>query len=562
VIRYILQHIDNELILENAPIGWNDLKYTFSRNSTYHGLFRSYSGTLRFVKDGKTFIDNVVTNFGTEAEISIKIQELSNIKIWETKVNGILNFDPETYVRELTFTEVNFEDSVIHKKLKKREDLEIAYNRKETISGVLLPGFANETKTVELRGQNSDVADSKAVYPFEAFNRIIQVICDLDYNPVISSILGRPEYNYVEDGKAANVMLSKGLLMRGFNLAGNQVNEGETNLNLKFKDLFKNFDALFNIGLDIVYDSTNDRYNVLIEDKNYFFQTNVLFSLGKINDLKQSYDPNLIIENIKTGYNKFQEKNDFGLSEYNNKSEFSTPVSISNTELNLESTYRADGTAFQLAIENRYTGTEENKTDIDEDIFFIHAFNDSGTLRSVKNENFDLIDGVYGQNPILANIYISPARNMTRWGDRIRAGLKFFEQNGKIRFNKAENLSDLQSQYGEETDILYENRDLDISKLKRPILTGRKIQFNAPLTKEQISILDANPYGLVEFYDYIDKKTNYGWIVECSTDRVDKNTNWELWEAATDEQISNNLLYMNGNSILLMNGSPLIKVEA
>jgi len=564
--KYILNHesLVEPLELEYAPDGWNDLKYTISRNGIYHGLFRTYSGPMRFVKDGKELIDSIESTYGFEAEIDIVIQELNqSTRIWEDKVTGILNFDPDTYSKKDNYTELNFEDSVIHKKFRNRENTDVAYNRKESIDGTILPGFASETQTVQLRGQNTDVGDATAIYPFEAFNRIIQIICDLDYNSVTSSVFGRPLYGYADDGLAANVMLSKGLLMRGADIAGDEVAEGETNLNLKAREMFENYDRLFSLGLDIQYDSANDRHIFVIEQKGYFYQTTELFTIDNINDLIYEYESELMIQRISSGYRKFAENNDYGLSEYNNKLEYSTPISVSDTELNKESTYRADGTAFQIAIDNRFTiSEEENQTDIDDDLFFIHAFDDSGTLRSVKNEGFDIIGGLYGANPIQANIYISPARNMTRWGEFIRSSLAFFEDDGVLRFNKAEKLSDLRSQTTEETETIYENRDIDISALRTPRFSGRRIKFNAPLTREQINIIDGNAYGLVKFWDYITKEYNYGWIKEASTDRVDKDTTWELWEVANLEEIANNLIYMDGDDIVLMDGSTAIKTVA
>lgn len=559
--RYTLIHsVEGELILQNAPEGWNDLKYTVTRNSVYHGLFRQFSGLMRFVKDGKEFIDNVLANYGFEAEIRIKIDELNPLTfIWENKIDGILNFDPEVFIQRENYTELNFEDSVTHKKFKNRENLDVQYNRKESINGTVLPGFPNESYTLQLRGQNTDTTNATAIYPFEAFNRIIQIICDLDYNPVVSSILGRTDFGYAVNGIASEVMLSKGLLMRGADLAGNEIAEGETNINFKIKELFENYNKCFQLGLGTEYDSTNDRWNFIIENQSYFYQTSELFYLTKISNLTYEYEPELMVQKITTGYRRFVEENDYGLTEYNNSLEFTTPITVTDTELNLECSYRADGTAFQIAIDNPYTGTEENETNIDEDIFFIHSFDDSGTLKSVKNEGFNIIGGIYGANPIQANIYISPARNMTRWGSYIRSALAFFEDTENIRFNKAEQLSDLNSQYSGETETLFENRDLAISALSTNRFSGKRIKFDAPLTRSQINTITGNPYGLVRFYDYINKTDNYGWIKEVSTDRVDKDTTWELWEVANLEQIANNLLYMDGDEILLMDGSTAIK---
>lgn len=560
--RYELVHNEDRLTLLYAPEGWDDLKYTVSRSSTYHGFVRSYSGTLRFVKDGKDFIKNVIDNYGFEAEINILIDELDGDFIWKNKINGILNFDPEVFSEEENYIELNFEDSVIHKKFKNRESLDVQYNRKESISGLILPGFAEDSHEIVLRGQSTDTINATAIYPYEAFNRILQVICDLDYNPVKSSVLGRPLYGYAENGKAALVMLSKGLLMRGATLAGDEIEEGQTNINFQFKQLFTNFNNCFNLGLGTEYDTINERWNFIIEDKSYFYQTTELFALTKISGLTYSYEPELMIQKITTGYQKYTEENDLGLTEYNNTLEFVTPISVSDFELNIQNTYRADGIGFQTAISNPYTGDEENETDIDEDIFLIHVFDNDGTLTSVKDENFNVLGGIYGADPIEANVYISPVRNMIRWGWFINSALKFFKDDGNIRFNKAEQLSDLRSQYFDETDTIYENRDLAISSLKANKFSGRKIKFDAPLTRDQINIITGNPYGLVRFYDYISKVDNYGWIKEVSTDRVDKNTTWELWEIANLETTSNNLIFMSGIQINFMSGKPMLKVEA
>jgi hypothetical protein len=554
--RYILNHsVKGEKILNYAPEGWNDLKYTISRNQTYHGLFRSFSGTLRFTKDGKEYIDDVIDTYGFEDTIEITIKELNQTTFaYETKVNGVLNFDPETYVREENFTELNFEDSLVLKKMKNREDNKIAYNRKESIDGTILPGFTNEFVDVTMRGKGTDTATGTAVYPKEAFNRILQTICDLDYNPVKSSFLDR-----TLEGKASMVALSNGLLMRGADPAGDNISEGEANLNLSLKDLFENFNKAFNMGLGVEYDEDNQKYYFRIEDKNYFFQTTIILTVDNLSNLKYEYDPELIIQRIETGYQKFEEDNNYGLTEYNNASEFQTPVTISDRLLDLKSTYRADGTGMQVAIDNRLTASDEQEdTSIDEDVFFLHIFDDNGTLKTVQDENFDLIGGLYGSNTIQANIYLSPARNMTRWGDWIRSSLEKINDKN-IRFNKAEKLSDLRSQTAEETTTIYENRDIAISDLKNPRLTGRVAKFEAPLTRTEINTITDSALGLVKFYDYIAKEYRFGWIKEVSTDRVDKDTTWELYEAQNIEITANNIIYQASEENILTNsGSPII----
>jgi len=128
----------------------------------------------------------------------------------------------------------------------------------------------------------------------------------------------------------------------------------------------------------------------------------------------------------------------------------------------------------------------------------------------------------------------------------------------KIRFNKAEKLSDLHSQTLDETTTIYENRDIAITDLKTPRLTGKLVNFDAPLTREQINILADDATGLIKYYDYFAKKYKHGWIKEVSTNRVDKSTNWQLYEAQNVDVVANNLEYMDGDDVLLMNGERIL----
>ena len=101
--RYRLYHesIAEPIELVYAPEGWNDLKYTITRDVVYGGLFRSFSGPMRFVKDGKEFVDNIESIYGFEAEINVYIDELNTLtRVWENKVSGILNFDPSVYSKK------------------------------------------------------------------------------------------------------------------------------------------------------------------------------------------------------------------------------------------------------------------------------------------------------------------------------------------------------------------------------------------------------------------------------------------------------------------------------
>jgi hypothetical protein len=269
---------------------------------------------------------------------------------------------------------------------------------------------------------------------------------------------------------------------------------------------------------------------------------------------------------VKTGYEKYVEDSEYGLTEYNTETEFSTPISITNSEFDLMVPYRADGLAFQEAIDNRKddpsVGDSQADNDIDEDIFMIDAVTIDDALKTRQDEGFQLIGGLYGDEIVQANIRMAPTRNMIRWGDWLNAAFSKL-QDRKLMFQKTEGLSTLRSQLDSDLEVLYETKDYDINKLPEPKWSGRIAEFDAPLTREQINQIISNPYGLVKFWNYHTKEWIYGWIKECSTDRVDRDTTWKVYEAANLQETANNLVYVeDGEPILLMSGDGAIKTNA
>jgi len=74
--QYTLTHAtdpSSPLVLTHSPAGWDKKSITFFYHKTYKSVFRSASLDLRFVKEGKEFIDTIFDSEGIEAEIGISI---------------------------------------------------------------------------------------------------------------------------------------------------------------------------------------------------------------------------------------------------------------------------------------------------------------------------------------------------------------------------------------------------------------------------------------------------------------------------------------------------------
>ena len=65
--------------LNHAPDGWKEQMINYVRNSTYYGIFRSYSIALRVVKDGALILRDKLYQFGIEEVVVMLILKKDNL---------------------------------------------------------------------------------------------------------------------------------------------------------------------------------------------------------------------------------------------------------------------------------------------------------------------------------------------------------------------------------------------------------------------------------------------------------------------------------------------------
>lgn len=156
-LKFFLQNASQGTIeLYHAPDGWDESGYSYSRSSTYGGVFRKYAiDKLGFVKEGKKFIEDVIESQGFEAEISVIITEkdysdYSSFQLFSGKLQ-IVDKDSDRIKINVPLVDSSFEDKLIN-----REDVNIIVTkRKETetytdLDGGEILGFSNEKRLLTL----------------------------------------------------------------------------------------------------------------------------------------------------------------------------------------------------------------------------------------------------------------------------------------------------------------------------------------------------------------------------------------------------------------------------
>ena len=134
------------------PIGWDRLGKTIHRDLKWHGIFFDYLPKLKFVKDGRAFIQFYYEKYGVEAEILIRIEKMdSKTEQFEVDYVGRLNLT--TYSIGTTFCEVNAENTGFLQKIKNRQDFKINIWDLVSQGNGVIPTFGTEYRNINLHSR-------------------------------------------------------------------------------------------------------------------------------------------------------------------------------------------------------------------------------------------------------------------------------------------------------------------------------------------------------------------------------------------------------------------------
>ncbi len=92
--RFTLSHDTfGTLVLRHAPDGWKDDEFSMTRNMKYFGVFRKFSQSeLKFIKEGRDYLQAVYEAYGVNAQVSIKVEYYSSLNVFSTRFEGTIDF--------------------------------------------------------------------------------------------------------------------------------------------------------------------------------------------------------------------------------------------------------------------------------------------------------------------------------------------------------------------------------------------------------------------------------------------------------------------------------------
>jgi hypothetical protein len=376
--------------------------------------------------------------------------------------------------------------------------------------------FECDFNFVELTNGTSESGISSYM-PHEAFTRLIQLMTgELDTTKLFySEIYGRQyecEFqNYPAMGKNAFYAITNGLLVRGF---------PNTPLNLSFRNLFKTFDAIHNIGLG--YDKVNDCF--YIEDKSAFYNDQYLmFDLGEVAELTITPFEDVYYNEISSGYD-FDGKYDqySGVYEFNVETQHAIDMPVKK-KLDIKAPYNADSVGIELARRESYLLNASKDTKQDDKVYIIDI-SSSQPYRAVQGgsnlSGFEGIEAYY-------NIALTPRENLIRWGNILR--IAQWKQDTLIKFISSKKSSiTYRNQNG---DIVNEFDDITGDELDPALFLPAMYDFKSFINKEIIDILNENPNGYIKFQN--NEVTYEGFLHELKGGQYNNLATYKLIAKAT-----------------------------
>jgi len=240
-------------------------------------------------------------------------------------------------------------------------------NAGSAISGDITFTFTQDSTFQITTDTVAVISNTKSVLIHEAFNQVVDSICDSDNN-FYSDYYGRLDSSkrtYDADGCGSKIALTNGLNIRKFDTQ---------KIYTSLSDVFDAMDCLHNIGMGIVSGL------VRVEPLSYWFDsTTKIITLPLVNKYEFKDDNSRYINKVDIGYQKWESEFKGGLDDPNSRHEYSTIISTvknvytkicnfitspytieftrrKNKDVLATEDWRYDNDNFLIALTNEYNG--------------------------------------------------------------------------------------------------------------------------------------------------------------------------------------------------------------
>lgn len=384
------------------------------------------------------------------------------------------------------------------------------WNNKET--GQKEPYHRRTTITVTEDSARTPTT-SPGIMVYEYAKRLNDIVLGTEF---VSNLFARETIDgYDQDGYLSDFCFVHGMWLRGMS----SDHEKFKPLSTSFYEFYKSMNAISPIGMAI------NNGVLRIEDRDYFYQKYTSIVVGEVEDLIISADAEAYASLINVGYKKAGGPNEDtqGLDEYNRETQYSTIIDKTENELDIISSYRADGYGMETIRRdhpniNAHVKLEtDNK--FDDEIWVLDVKLPPGVTKwELKRwqERFEHVSKVYSIDTVV-NLWLSPINILLRHGAWLKPAL-LKELDSSISFNSSKGNAKLVTKLidGEQYQ---QNVGIPVADLERSANKAMTATFRAPITYGQLNgttFNKPNVYGLMEFSKFGIKYKGYIQSVKLS----------------------------------------------
>lgn len=149
MIRILL----NETPYPENFFSWQERKETISRSEKYWGVVTTVNVDLQLIGLAANYIISLDSANDVAAECSVKIQDYDNFNGWTTSWEGVLDFTTlKIDTRDIKKVTISAVDSDFINRFLERDEIEIPYDKLETLDGETIEPFDNEYQEIEILG--------------------------------------------------------------------------------------------------------------------------------------------------------------------------------------------------------------------------------------------------------------------------------------------------------------------------------------------------------------------------------------------------------------------------
>lgn len=319
--------------------------------------------------------------------------------------------------------------------------------------GNLDVNFENIVATINISEDSFfDASQAQFFLPHEIGDRLINIISDRP-DAFYSTVLGRTDINYPQDGEAALIGATNGFQVRGFEPTDDLYKSFTTS----WKDFRDSYLNIWNLGMGIERIGFQER--VRIEKLEYFYNRNILIHIGEedengkfqytqVSNVKRTESKEHYFSGLEFGYDRvtdYEEAN--GLDEYNLANTYTTVINRLEKKYTKKSKYRGDSYGMEFARRQPHETAPTEDTKYDNSNFLIdlkRGVTDVFEQRLWADDFEKEPTGVFSPETA-QNLRLSPFNTLLRHGFVIDSGLTKYPES-YVRYGSSVANSNLKTQ--------------------------------------------------------------------------------------------------------------------